>query len=263
MQDFTHTTIAKLGKRVCRLGLAATYRPGKQVIHKAIDAGVNVFFMYGFDTQMAAVLRDVLPRERERFVVMTGPMALPFGLTNARRSIEKRLKQLNTDYIDAFLCLAAHNEKRLDARLLDDLRTIKAEGKARCIGISCHNRTFAGKVAAEGTVDVLMMRYNAAHRGAEQDIFPHLVAHDPMVVSYTATRWRKMLKRPSTWPTDERTPSAAMAYRFVLSRPEVHVCLNAPSNEAHLVENLSALQGGPLDEDEMLFMQRFGDAVHG
>ena len=35
-------------------------------------------------------------------------------------------------------------------------------------------------------LDVYMIRYNAAHRGAEHDIFPHLAAYNPGVVSYTA-----------------------------------------------------------------------------
>ena len=38
-----------------------------------------------------------------------------------------------------------------------------------------------------------MIRYNAAHPGAEQDVFPHLAARQPAVVAYTATSWRKLL----------------------------------------------------------------------
>jgi aryl-alcohol dehydrogenase-like predicted oxidoreductase len=72
-----------------------------------------------------------------------------------------------------------------------------------------------------------------------------------------------MLKKPWHWPKDGRVPTAAMAYRFALSCPDVHVCLNAPSNEAHLAENLTALRDGPLDDDDMHFMKQFGDTVHG
>jgi len=262
MKDYTHTTAGKLNTPVCRLGLSASYRPSKPVIYKAIDAGINVFFLYGFDTQMIAVLRDVLRRERERFIVATGPYNLVWGHTSIRKTLEKRLRQLNTDYIDAFLLLGVLKEKQFDERVRDEMLALKSEGKARGIGLSTHNRPLAGKLAADGAIDVLMMRYNAAHRGAEEDIFPHLSAHNPMVISYTATTWRKLLKRPSNWPKDGRVPTPSMAYRFVLSRPEVHVCLNAPSNEAQLLENLSALRDGPLDDDETQFMRQFGDAVH-
>ena len=53
-----------------------------------------------------------------------------------------------------------------------------------------------------------------------------------------------------------------MCYRFVLSNPNVDVCLTAPSNIKHLRENLAALDDGPLSEDDMQFMRKFGDAVH-
>jgi aryl-alcohol dehydrogenase-like predicted oxidoreductase len=107
-----------------------------------------------------------------------------------------------------------------------------------------------------------MIRYNAAHRGAEQEIFPYLSLHNPGVISYTATRWTALLRRPRGWPAEGRLPSAAMCYRFVLSNPHVDVCLAAPSNPTQLEENLAALRQGPLDEEEMRFMREFGDAVH-
>jgi aryl-alcohol dehydrogenase-like predicted oxidoreductase len=107
-----------------------------------------------------------------------------------------------------------------------------------------------------------MIRYNAAHRGAEQEIFPFLRAHDPGVVSYTATRWEALLKRPRGWPADGPVPTAGLCYRFVLSNPHVHVCMTAPRNIEQFEETVSALAGGPLDEDEMSFMRKFGDAVH-
>jgi aryl-alcohol dehydrogenase-like predicted oxidoreductase len=114
----------------------------------------------------------------------------------------------------------------------------------------------------QGKLDVLMMRYNAAHRGAEQEIFPHLGASNPGVVSYTATRWGRLLKRPRGWPATERVATAGDCYRFVLTNPSVNVSLTAPRSRAELRENLAALERGPLDEAEMAFMRRFGDAVH-
>jgi hypothetical protein len=33
--DFLHAPLGKLGTPVCRVGLSATYRPGREAIHKA------------------------------------------------------------------------------------------------------------------------------------------------------------------------------------------------------------------------------------
>jgi hypothetical protein len=60
------------GKTVCRLGLSATYRPGREAVHAAHDAGVNLFFCFGFDNQMTSVLRQELPHRRDSLVVVTG-----------------------------------------------------------------------------------------------------------------------------------------------------------------------------------------------
>ncbi len=260
--DFLHATLGKTGLKVFRLGLSGTYRPGKNVIHKAIDAGVNYFFCYGFDGQMTKTLREEFKTKREKLVVSTGAYNLLIGHPNLRRTLEKRLRQLGTDYIDVFLFLGVTKSKHIGEKELDEMRRFREEGKVRAIGMSCHDRKLIGKLVAEGTIDVTMMRYNAAHRGAEEDIFPYLSAHDPGVVSYTATRWGFLLRRPRGYPKDAPIPTPDQCYRFVLSNPNVDVCLTAPRNARQLEENLAGLGKGPLSSEEMAFMHNFGDIVH-
>ena len=260
--DFTHARLGNTGLTVHRLGLSATYRPGRRAVYRAIDEGLNYFFCYGFDTHMTRVMRDILTRDRERFVVSTGAYNLILGHPNLRRTLEKRLRQLRTEYIDVFLFLGVTKPRQFSEHIREELYRFREEGKIRSVAISTHDRKLAGKLAADGTLDVIMLRYNAAHRGAEEDIFPYLSPHKPGIVTYTATRWGYLLKRPRTWPKDGRIPTAGMCYRFVLSNPNVHVCLTAPRNMSELEENLSAVRLGPLSADEMTFMQKFGDAVH-
>jgi aryl-alcohol dehydrogenase-like predicted oxidoreductase len=261
---FTHTILGRTGLKAHRLGLSATYWPGKKTIYQAIDGGLNFFFCFGIDKQMLAVMRDVLKRDREKYVVATGAYNLLIGHPNLRRTLEKRLRQLRTDYIDIFLFLGVTKPKHFTPKILDELNALKEEGKFGHLGISSHDRKLAGRMAAEGALDTLMIRYNAAHRGAEQDIFPSLAPHDPGVISYTATRWSQLTRRPKKgWPEERPIPDAGLCYRFVLSNPHVHVCLTAPSNQRQLEENISALAKGPLTGDEMRFMREFGDVVHG
>lgn len=258
--SFTHTVLGRTGWPVHRLGLSASYRPGIGTIHRALDAGVNVFFCYGFDGQMIRALRDLPRRAKETLHVMTGAYNYIVGYTNIRRSLEKRLRQLRTDYIDVFLFLGVMKEKEFPPKARDEMRRLKEEGKVRAIGMSCHDRRFAARMADE--LDVLMIRYNAAHRGAEQEIFPEIRPSRPGVVSYTATRWSYLLRRPKNWPTDGRVPTAGECYRFVLSHPGVDVCLTAPRNRREFEDNLQALERGPLSVADMDFMKSFGDAVH-
>jgi predicted aldo/keto reductase-like oxidoreductase len=53
-----------------------------------------------------------------------------------------------------------------------------------------------------------------------------------------------------------------MCYRFVLSHPAVDVCLMAPSNLRQFEANLAEIRQGPLCEEHMQLMRRFGDAVY-
>ena len=87
---------------------------------------------------------------------------------------------------------------------------------------------------------------------------PHLAAHDVGLVSYTATRWRFLLRRSRHWPKDKPIPTAGQAYRFVLSNPHVDVCLTAPRSEKELLQNLAAARSGPLADDEMAFLRQAG-----
>ena len=260
--DFLYSTFGRSGIRLFRLGMSATYRPGRDAVHEALDAGVNFFFCYGFDGQMVKTLRELSATQRERYVVATGAYNLLLGHTDIRRTLEKRLRQLRTDYLDVFLFLGVTKPKHFPEKAREEMIRLREEGKVRCIGRSCHDRQFAGRLAAEGALDAFMIRYNAAHRGAEQDIFPHLAAHQPGVISYTATRWRFLLRRPKGWPGGGRVPTAGESYRFVLSNPHVDVCLTAPSNAEQLEANLAAVHAGPLSDDDMAYLRDFGDTVH-
>lgn len=141
-----------------------------------------------------------------------------------------------------------------------ELVKLRESGKVRAIGCSIHDRQRAGRLAEASPMDLLMVRYNAAHPGAERDIFPHLQTRKPNLVAYTATSWRKLLKKPSGW--DGPVMSPGDCYRFCLSNPAVDVVLTGPASRAQLEENLGALEKGPLTPEEMEWMRRFGQAVH-
>ena len=114
----------------------------------------------------------------------------------------------------------------------------------------------------ESPFDVFMLRYNAASRGAERDVFPHLPESPrPGIVAYTATRWGNLLD-PKKMPAGEQPPAARDCYRFALSHPAVSLVLCGPANGEQMREALGALDAGPLDADEIARMQRIGDHLY-
>ncbi len=259
--EFLTGRVGALETPVFRLGLSATYRPGERTIRTALDEGVNYLFAFGMDTQMNSVIRSLGAR-REKVLIATGGYNCLVWHPPLRKSLENALRRLRTDYIDVFHYLGLLKPTHFPPRVQDELAALRADGRVRAIAVSCHDRKFAGWLAEQGIVDVVMIRYNAAHRGAETEIFPFVAAHGTGVVSYTATRWRRLLVRPRGWPREQAAASAGQCYRFVLSNPKVDVVLTAPSNERQFAENLREVRRGPLPEDEMEFMRRFGDEVH-
>jgi predicted aldo/keto reductase-like oxidoreductase len=152
--------------------------------------------------------------------------------------------------------------KYFTGRVREELQAVRESGLVRAVGISTHDREFAAELLREGTLDAVMVHYNAAQRGAEEEVFPRLPESNPVVVAFTATRWGSLLRRPRGYPRDGRVPTAGMCYRFVLGNPVVHVCMMAPSNLGQFESNLAEIRSGPLAEADMQFMREFGDAVY-
>jgi aryl-alcohol dehydrogenase-like predicted oxidoreductase len=257
--DFTHRDLRILGKRVFRLGLAANYGIDEAGVRSALDRGINYVF---FTTRgpLLRPLRDALRRDRERIVVAAGPSVAYFG-ASVRRGAERKLRKLGVDYLDIYQLMWLGVGSAWTDATLAELRHLKESGKVRALGVSIHDRVRAGKLAEDSPLDVLMIRYNAAHPGAERDIFPHLAKRQPHVVAYTATSWRKLLARPKGW--EGQVATAGDCYRFCLSSPHVDVCLTGPGSTRELDENVAAVERGPLSAEEDAWMRELGRVVHG
>ena len=263
MNLLDHRPLGRTGLSVSRLGIASGYGAPAKAVEKAYrERGINYFFWSTpRGSGMKEALRGLVRSEREKLVIALQSYDHS-GLLTAR-SIEKGLKAIGTDYADV-LILGWHNSVPWK-RLLDTAMELKHTGKIRFIGMSGHKRTTFGKMAQDGEspVEVYMIRYNAAHPGAESDIFPFLGNENrPGITIYTATAWRKLMKK-GRMPLGEEPLSAADCYRFVLTNPNVDLCLMGPASDEQMDGGLSALDRGPLSDEEMTRIRRIGAYVHG
>ena len=127
-------------------------------------------------------------------------------------------------------------------------------------GATAHDRPLARRLAADPRVDVLMHRFNMAHRKAAREVFPPAAKARTPIVAFTATRWGTLLKPPADWPG--LPPTASDCYRFCLAQPSVQVVLTAPRSLAELEQNLVVLELPPMSKQERGQWQRFGDLVY-
>ncbi|MCB9761404.1 MAG: aldo/keto reductase [Alphaproteobacteria bacterium] len=253
--------LAPVGKRVMRIGLAPNFGiDADSVAHALADRGVNYIFWTPLMRKATPAIRDALARDREQYVLATGPTTAYWG-GSLRRFTERVLRSLGTDYIDVLHMFWLGVGSRWSPATVEELVRLKEEGKARAIAVSIHDRQRAGALATDSPLDLLMIRYNAAHPGAEQDIFPSLRDDGPAVIAYTATAWRRLLKAPRGW--DGRVPTAGDCYRFCLSNPYVDVVLSGPANREQLELNLASIEQGMMTREELDWMYRFGEVVHG
>jgi aryl-alcohol dehydrogenase-like predicted oxidoreductase len=161
------------------------------------------------------------------------------------------------------LILGWHNRPP-SRRILDRALEMREKGMYRYLAISGHHRPMFADLADHEAFDLFHVRYNAVHRGAEDDVFvklPGEIDHRPGIVTYTATRWGDLLKARKM-PSGEAPFSGADCYRFVLSNDAVDVCMTGPKTLGQMREALSALERGPLDGDEMARAKRIGDHIH-
>lgn len=255
--DFHHRDIPAIRKSVFRLGLSFSFGLDEAGIREALE---RMQYLFLASRMPIAPVREALARDRERYAVAAGPV-LGYFPGSLRRAVERWLRRFETDYLDVLQLYWLGKMSAFTGAVQEEMARLRQEGKVRALGVSIHDRPRAGQLAEESILDLLMVRYNAAHPGAEQEIFPHLARRRPAVVAYTATSWRRLLRPPRGWT--DRVPTAGDCYRFCLTSPHVDVVLCGPRNVAELREDLAALDRGPLDPAEMEWMRSFGMAVHG
>jgi aryl-alcohol dehydrogenase-like predicted oxidoreductase len=256
--DFAHREV--LGKRIHRYGISASYGLDEAGVREAFELGANYLFWSPVKKFLKTIIKDTVMKDRERFMLASGPVLAYLG-GSIRRAVERRLRDSGSDYLDVVQVFWAGKMSFLSKSVIGELCKLRDEGKARAIGVSIHDRKRAAKLAAAGPLDFFMIRYNAAHPGAEVDIFPHLPAKKPVIAAYTATSWRKLLSPPKGWSGPAAT--AGDCFRFCLTNPNVDLVVSAPKTAAELRENMQALARGPLTDEEMARMRALGKAVHG
>jgi aryl-alcohol dehydrogenase-like predicted oxidoreductase len=236
---------------------------GEDVERAFHEHGVNTFLVHFLMPEQCEGVRRLIKAGHRDALVLISEVGLPFA-GSVRRGLDKHLRLLGTDHLDVWLI--GWLRKRWYARegVWAEMRRLREVGKTRALGFSSHDRPLAAALARELAADVLMIRYNAAHRGAEREIFDALADlgdRRPGIIAYTATRWGMLLK-PLPKRGFPRAMTGAECYRFVLGHPMVDTALCAARTPGELAEDVAGALAGPLDAARRDEVCKFGDAVH-
>jgi len=197
--------LGKTGLRVGRLGIASGYWMPAKAIEEAFERGCNYLtwgtFIKGNSPHMREALRNIQAKgQRDRLVLSMFSYAHQSFLTE--HFLSKGLKSAGMDYADVLVLGGFY--KPPSQRIIDGAMRLKEKGLIRFFGISSHNRRLFPGLQKDGIFDIFHLRYNAIHRGAENEIFPLLqVKNRPGIVNFTSTAGGKLLNQKKMPPGEE------------------------------------------------------------
>ncbi len=255
--------LGRTGLTIGRLGISSSFGAPAEAYEEAFERGCNYFtwgsFFRGRSSEMKTAIKNIIMKnQRDNLVVSVVSYAHNAYLTE--KFFVKGLKDLGIEYSDVLLL--GYFSKQPGRSILEGALRLKKKGLVRFLGVTSHNRKLLPELHREGIFDIFHIRYNAANRGAEVDAFPNLTGNGrPGIVSFTATRWRQLLKQKKM-PKNEKAMSAADCYRFVLSNPSVDVCMVGANSLQQMRDNLTVLESGPLTEEELSRVHKIGDYVY-
>ena len=254
------------GRRICRLGLATRGNTSldRSSVEAALEAGVDYLNWCGHTDGMRDAIRNLGSKRRSVAIAVqlqsrTAPLA--------RRELAAIKRDLDTAYIDVVTYYYVEDPAEWAeiiapggaAEVLDEER---ARGTITTIGLTTHQRSLGAQLAQSGRIDLLMIRYNAAHRGAEEEVFPITRKLGVSAVAFTCLRWGALLQETPQDPQGFVPPAASQWYRFVLTNRDVDVALMAPDGDRELQDNLSILNDWhELDQAEYASLAAHGQRV--
>ncbi len=243
------------GPLVSAVGVSGHYALPVEGFGRAAEAGVNLFFWepnYSTLTEFAGRL-SVSDRNTLHFIAGT------FEADGARvcKDAERALRSLKVERLSLFLLFWAQGWNRVTPDVREALARLKEEGKVAAFGLSTHSRPLAVE-AMEAGWNPVMVRHSAAHRGAEERVFPRALETGTSIITFNNTCYGRLLAPHG----DSTPPSAADCYRYTLAQPAVTVCLSAPSSLEYLEENLKALRDPALPEERRASLRAHGDRMY-
>ncbi|MDZ8053372.1 MAG: aldo/keto reductase [Aulosira sp. ZfuVER01] len=249
------------GQPASILGLAGQSIDAATVL-LAFEAGINYFFFYNLESEnFLSGLKSLLAANREQALVATGSENR--DIQSLRNYLNSVRHCLNVDRVDIFFTeyVSPADDLTQVQAVLDELRLWKDSGVVRYVGVTTHNRAIALEMIEHHHCDVLMHRYNMAHRKAEEDVLPEAQKASVPVVAFTCTRWGTLLQGHPHW--QDKPPLAADCYRYALSNSAVRLALTAPKTRQELQENLAVLHAPQLSKQELAHWQEYGELIYG
>ncbi len=240
---------------VAPLGISGHYGLPVQGFVRAYEAGVNLMFWEPNYRTMTEFFARLSPADRGSIHLVAGTFEADGE--GVQRDAERLLQMLKVEQIAIFLLFWVQSWHRVTPDVREALEQLQAQGKIGTFGLSTHSRPLAVEAIDAGW-DPVMVRHSAAHRGAEESVFPRAAQRETSLITFSNTCYGRLLEpHKGMMP-----PRAGDCYRYTLLQPGVRACLSAPATLPQLEETLAALRDPDLPEERRNYLRSFGDRLY-
>ena len=265
----TDISVPLLGYGMMRLptnGDKIDYEKAEALVKRALEAGINYFDTAYFyhKGQSEKFCGDILPKFPRDSYYLTSKM--PVGLCKTEADVERifneQLERCKADYFDFYLF---HNmnanvwKTATKLHVWDFLQKKKAEGKVRKIGFSFHDKYEHLKKIADAypwdfaQIQLNILDWELYHSREQYEILTErnipVVIMEPLrggALASLSQDANEILKK-----ANPNLTTAAWAFRFVASLPNVLTILSGMTKMEHLEENIKTFsEFKPLTDDE-------------
>ncbi len=251
--------LGKTGDKVSEIGFGAMNTRDPELIHAAIDAGINYIdtawkYMNGVNEQ---VIGTVMKTKRDKVFLTTKVPEV--DLPAIPKSIEESLKRLNTDHVDLLLAHGLHERDWLEnEELIEHLVEAKRRGQTRFIGYSTHKfpDEYLETTLKVGVWDAVLVSYNYL---SPSEVTKNIQKAREAGIAVIAM---KTLMKGDGKPVEESdsiTPNQS-ALQWVLNNPYVDTVIPGMTAFEHLTEDLAVMRM-KLSWHDTENLRRYGTAI--
>ena len=212
------------------------------LLSQAKDLGINLLDTapaYGSSEQRLGRLL----KERDSWVLCTkvgeeftvGKSHYDFSAEHTQHSVERSLRDLNTDYLDIVLVHSDGRDSHIieSSDCLETLRKLKDKGLIKAIGMS--TKTVEGGIKALDLLDLVMVTYNSSATEEEAVIDYAHQQNKGVLIKKALNSGHGIVGNNNGGET-----SAADKMKFALAREGVSSVIIGTINPQHLAENVKA-----------------------
>ncbi|WP_162935024.1 aldo/keto reductase [Pseudomonas cavernae] len=210
-----------------------------QLLQLARELGINLLDTAPAYGRSEERLGPLLRGQRQDWVIVSkvgeefdnGLSHFDFSAAHTRRSVERSLQRLETDYLDLLLVHSDGNDLAVleHSEVYPTLAALKAEGKIRAFGFS--GKTVDGGLLALQDGDCAMVTYNLNEQ-AERPVLDYAAAHRKGILIKKALASGHACLAPGQDPV-------RASFELIFAHPGVSSAIVGTINPLHLAHNVA------------------------